>query len=85
MVEKAYTVQPGDRIAQLVFMPIVRTQFKMVEEFACGKRARWFWSFREKLNVRTLASIFRAYDIRGIVGKQLTEETVYLLVKHSVH
>ncbi|WP_199554963.1 dUTP diphosphatase [Sandaracinobacteroides hominis] len=27
------TVQPGDRIAQLVFLPIVRPSFKLVEEF----------------------------------------------------
>src|SRR5579872_6806994 len=27
------------------------------------------------------ASIFRAYDIRGIVGESLTEETVYLIGK----
>ena len=26
-------VQPGDRIAQLVFMPVVRAGFRIVEEF----------------------------------------------------
>ena len=31
--QSAYTIQPGDRIAQLVFLPIVRTQFSVVEEF----------------------------------------------------
>lgn len=36
--EAAYTVTPGDRIAQLVFMPIVRTQFKMVDTFASTER-----------------------------------------------
>lgn len=34
----AYTVQPGDRISQLVFLPIVRAQFEMVEEFAATER-----------------------------------------------
>ncbi len=29
----AYTIEPGDRIAQLVFLPIARTQFDIVEEF----------------------------------------------------
>ena len=29
----AYTIQPGDRIAQLVFLPIVRAQFQLVDEF----------------------------------------------------
>jgi dUTP pyrophosphatase len=29
----AYTIEPGDRIAQLVFLPITRVQFDTVEEF----------------------------------------------------
>lgn len=29
----AYTVQPGDRIAQLVFLPILRPEFAVVDEF----------------------------------------------------
>lgn len=36
--DAAYTIQPGDRIAQLVFLPIVRAQFEMVEEFAATQR-----------------------------------------------
>jgi len=28
------TIQPGDRIAQLVFVPILRPRFKLVEEFS---------------------------------------------------
>lgn len=35
---QAYTVTPGDRIAQLVFIPIVRTQFQVVDEFAATAR-----------------------------------------------
>lgn len=34
----AYTVEPGDRIAQLVFLPIVRTHFNIVNEFAMTQR-----------------------------------------------
>lgn len=34
----AYTIEPGDRIAQLVFLPIVRTHFNIVEEFAVTSR-----------------------------------------------
>jgi dUTP pyrophosphatase len=30
---ESFTIQPGDRIAQLVFVPIVRVQFDVVEEF----------------------------------------------------
>lgn len=28
-----FTIKPGDRIAQLVFVPVVRTQFELVSEF----------------------------------------------------
>jgi dUTP pyrophosphatase len=31
-------VQPGDRIAQLVFMPVVRAGFRIVEEFEQSER-----------------------------------------------
>ncbi|MBA3661487.1 MAG: dUTP diphosphatase [Gammaproteobacteria bacterium] len=31
--EIVYTVEPGDRIAQMVIVPIVRTNFEVVEEF----------------------------------------------------
>lgn len=31
--QSAYTIKPGDRLAQLVFLPIVRAQFAIVNEF----------------------------------------------------
>lgn len=31
--QNAYTIEPGDRIAQLVFLPIARVQFTLVNEF----------------------------------------------------
>lgn len=31
--QTAYTIEPGDRIAQLVFLPIIRAQFDVVQEF----------------------------------------------------
>lgn len=34
----AYTIEPGDRIAQLVFLPIIRTHFTMVDEFTSTAR-----------------------------------------------
>lgn len=34
----AYTIAPGDRIAQLVFMPVARARFSLVEEFAHSHR-----------------------------------------------
>ncbi|HEX4044086.1 MAG TPA: dUTP diphosphatase [Gammaproteobacteria bacterium] len=36
--QAAYTINPGDRIAQLVFVPIVRTHFQVVNEFAATQR-----------------------------------------------
>jgi dUTP pyrophosphatase len=29
----AYTIEPGDRIAQMVFVPVVQADFEVVKEF----------------------------------------------------
>jgi dUTP pyrophosphatase len=34
----AYTIAPGDRVAQLVFVPLARVRFERVEEFADSAR-----------------------------------------------
>ncbi len=34
-----YTVEPGDRVAQLVFLPIVRVEFARVDAFEASARA----------------------------------------------
>ncbi len=34
----AFTIQPGDRIAQLVFLPIVRAEFELVTDFVATQR-----------------------------------------------
>lgn len=34
----AYTINPGDRIAQLVFLPIIRAQFAVVDHFETTER-----------------------------------------------
>ena len=36
--QSAYTIAPGDRIAQLVFLPVVQAAFRVVEEFAQSHR-----------------------------------------------
>lgn len=36
--QTAYTMTPGDRIAQLVFLPIVRAQFEVVDAFTATER-----------------------------------------------
>ncbi len=33
-----FTMQPGDRLAQLVFLPVIRPQFEVVEHFEKTKR-----------------------------------------------
>lgn len=35
---EAFTMQPGDRIAQLVVLPVVRAQLRVVEEFETSAR-----------------------------------------------
>ena len=34
----AFTMSPGDRIAQLVFLPIIRVSFDVVPEFVATER-----------------------------------------------
>jgi dUTP pyrophosphatase len=36
--QNLYTIMPGDRIAQLVFLPIVRARFEVVDEFEATER-----------------------------------------------
>lgn len=36
--QEHYTIMPGDRIAQLVFVPIVKVEFQQVEEFMLTMR-----------------------------------------------
>ena len=37
---EAFTIAPGERIAQLVILPVVRAQFEMVAEFAPSARGQ---------------------------------------------
>lgn len=36
--EKSYEVQPAERIAQMVFVPVEQVKFEVVEEFAASER-----------------------------------------------
>lgn len=36
--DEAYTIEPGDRIAQMVFLPIIQPEFNVVEEFDVSER-----------------------------------------------
>ena len=35
---KAFTIEPGERIAQMIFVPVVRPGFEVVEEFVDSER-----------------------------------------------
>lgn len=35
---ESFTIQPGERIAQMVIVPVVRAQFEVVNEFAASQR-----------------------------------------------
>ncbi len=37
--DKDFVVEPGDRIAQMVFVPVVQAKFELVEEFTESARA----------------------------------------------
>jgi len=36
--QESFTMQPGERIAQLVFLPVVQAEFKVVEDFSSSER-----------------------------------------------
>ena len=36
--KSAFTIQPMDRIAQLIVVPVVQVEFEVVEEFAASAR-----------------------------------------------
>ena len=87
----AYTIEPGDRIAQLVFLPIARVKFEIVNDFSETSRGTGGFGLQEKIRLNdemlqqktqiVNPSIFRAYDIRGIVGETLTAESIYAIGK----
>jgi dUTP pyrophosphatase len=38
--QQAYEIQPGERIAQMVIVPVIRANFKFVEEFQATERSQ---------------------------------------------
>ena len=38
--ENAFTIKPGDRIAQMVFIPVVRADFNLVDGFEQSERGQ---------------------------------------------
>ena len=36
--QDSFTIQPGERIAQMIFVPVVRAEFELVSEFGVSRR-----------------------------------------------
>jgi dUTP pyrophosphatase len=36
--QATFTIEPGDRIAQMVFVPVVQAEFEIVQEFEASRR-----------------------------------------------
>ncbi|MCE1736822.1 dUTP diphosphatase, partial [Enterobacter hormaechei] len=36
--DKTFTIEPGERIAQMVFVPVVQAEFNLVEDFDASQR-----------------------------------------------
>lgn len=36
--QHSFTIQPGERIAQMIFVPVVRAEFEVVQEFELSRR-----------------------------------------------
>jgi dUTP pyrophosphatase len=36
--DQPFTIEPGDRIAQLVFLPVIRAQWELVDDFELSQR-----------------------------------------------
>ena len=85
----SYTIEPGERIAQLVIVPILRAHFEVVDEFEQTKRGTADLAAQENNNkdknsyqipAQFRRTIFRAYDIRGPVdAKHLTPDVAYAI------
>ncbi len=77
-----YTVQPGERIAQLVVVPVVQVDLEVVEDFAATSRgARRLRAFRPRLSRRAsqrLAGILRSSRKRSISDSELRAQGVFL-------
>lgn len=84
----AYTIQPGERIAQLVIVPVLKARFQIVAEFRTTLRGECGFGSSGRHRVPSLTTyavpeqlpheIFRTYDIRGEVSAiSLNEDVAY--------
>ena len=43
--QTAFSLEPGERLAQYVLVPVVQAEFDLVNEFEATERRRWFRSY----------------------------------------
>lgn len=87
--DKPFEILPGERLAQLILVPILHADFTIVDEFTATARGDQGFGHTGRTDImqkqisyqisQARESIFRAYDIRGIVGDTLTPDIVYTI------
>ena len=60
--DTAFEIEPGMRIAQLVFVPVVMADFEVVESFETSRAwFRWFWTYGSDMNIKAKYRFGRAW------------------------
>ena len=48
--DKEFEIEPGDRIAQMIIVPVIQADFEIVDDFQKSSRGiKGFWEFWSKL------------------------------------
>jgi hypothetical protein len=64
--QAAFTLQPLERIAQLVIVPVVQAQFRVVESFEASARRRRLRLDRRAMSPRPLSAAWRRQAARRV-------------------
>ena len=65
-----FTIKPGDRIAQMVIVPVVHVDFEVVEDFAGHARGGGGFGSSGHTNIRRIAGLASA-NVRGHHSRRL--------------
>ena len=50
--QTVFTLEPGERLAQYVLVPVVQAQFEQVNEFTASEQGNWrFWPYRAEVKI----------------------------------
>ena len=78
--QEPQTIEPGDRIAQMVITPVIQPTFIEVDDFESSSRGEGgFGHTGTRLMSDISPTIFRAYDVRGTYPDQLNRDVVEAL------